>query len=814
MPSNLQDRLKKSDPATATCLLALAVQQLAGHAVEQHAVRSNDDKTITAAFEFHWPGSAAMAGQLAVGLLNHLCGATEISRSNIAEGFKKYQEVCAEGPAIDARYLFGEARKRGIPVSYKNARTLLFGQGIRSRTLLRKITDRVSDMSVRLTSDKTATLQSLAAAGLPTPDHIEVSDRAAAVAAAQRIGFPVVVKPVGTDRGVGITTDISTDAAVERAYDMARRFDKRVAVERFIPGNTYRLLVIGGRFVAASSTEPTLVIGDGRRTVSQLVDALNSQSARGPNHLKPLTWLLLDAEAESILSSAGLTKDSVLEAGRSLSLRSTSNLSRGGLSRDVTSTVHETNRSLAETCATIIGLDFAGIDFRASAIDLPWQTTGGAVIEVNTSPGLRMHHSPAIGPGVDVAAAVFANLYPAGAPSRIPVVAVTGTNGKTTTTRMIAHILRCCGLVTGRATTGELAIDDRIVEREDSAGPRAAHHILSLPIVEAAVLETARGAVIKYGLGFERCDVAVVLNIEADHIGELGISNVDELARVKQLVAASADDAVVLNADDPRCLAMAQACTAKRIILFSTAQASGAVADHVSRGGVAYHLGCEDGREVIVRSSPAGPEILVAIASLPITAGGAARHNAQNAVAALAAADQLGLERAEICAAALTFGTEARSNIGRLNHFRGLPFQVLLDYAHNAHGFAAIAEYVAKLTIAGRKICAFSMNGKRVSDDVARQSAAALAAHFDSFVPFVHDLAKKRREGLSQVFRDGLLAAGVSDDCINPLESEAKAIDAALGLAKAGDLVAVLSGGDPESNWQRILAYEARPDQL
>jgi cyanophycin synthetase len=817
LPAAFLDRLAASDETKASCLLALMLQKLAGHPVERHTVHCDGDRKVTVAFELYWAPSAIVAGQLAVRISNHLYGYAEAAAADLAERIVQFHLLCAEGPSVDARYLIAEARKRGIPAIHRgrgNLGSVEFGQGIHQRTMVRQLTDRTPSLAVRRATDKTATLKLLAAAGLPTPQHIEVADATGAVAAARKIGFPVVVKPVHTDRGIGIATDLSDIAGVENAYATARRFDDSVAVERHVPGRTFRLLVIGGRFVAASSTEPTLITGDGTSTVRHLVDRINADLSRGPGHLKPLTWLVLDEEAERTLTALSLTQESILEAGRSITLRTMSNLSRGGLSRDVTSRVHEENRRLAQLCAELLSLDFAGIDYRASAIDIPWQESGGAVIEVNCSPGLRMHHSPAIGDGVDVAAAVFSGFYPAGAPSRIPVFAVTGTNGKTTTTRMIAHICSGCGLTTGRATTGELAIGDRIVERGDHAGLRAARHILSLPIVEAAALETARGGIIKYGLGFERCDVAVVLNVEADHIDELGIRNLDELARVKQLVALSADRAVVLNADDPRCLAMAPACTAERRVLFSMSGPGQTIDAHVAQGTVVYHLNDEDGGEVIVRSSREGRETLAAVAALPVTAGGNARHNVQNAIAALAAADQIGLERADILASALSFGREARSNIGRLNFHRGLPFGVLLDYAHNAHGFAAIADYVGRLNVQGRKICVFSMNGTRISDHVARQAAGALASHFDVFVPFVHDLAKKRREGLSEIFRAGLLDAGVPVDRIDPIESEAQAIDAALASAKVGDLVAVLTGADSEMVWQRILAYEPRPDQL
>jgi cyanophycin synthetase len=392
---------------------------------------------------------------------------------------------------------------------------------------------------------------------------------------------------------------------------------------------------------------------------------------------------------------------------------------------------------------------------------------------------------------------MFELLFPKNAEKRIPIVAVTGTNGKTTTTRMVAHILKSAGLLTGVVTTEEVMVDGRVVRRGDSAGGAHARRVLTVPTVEAAALEIARGGIIKYGLGYDTCDVAIVLNVDADHLGENGINTLEQLAEVKQVVARSAERAVVLNADNEWCLGMRGAVTARNVILFSMSEANKAVTDHIGGGGTAYVLGGEGEDEAIWRVEREGRSEVVKVADLPITYNGTARHNIQNAMAALAAVEQIGLEITRIRDAAMSFSATPDCNTGRLNRIDGFPFTVILDYAHNKHGFEALAAFASASFAGRRKICVVTMNAGRNTDDTALDAMSVLAGTFDDYVTCSHRAAKKRREGFGEVLRQGLVSSGVHEDRILVRDDEEEAVRAAMDMANPGDLVMILIGYDP-----------------
>lgn len=790
----LIESLQSGSPGMVLGSLAISMQQYAGHDASQFSVHESGTGTASVAVEQQWPLVAELAGQFSVFLTDYLIGDIAWSAAELTFQLNEYLDYCAKGPDVDTRYLYGEAKKAGIPVAYTFRSGLRFGQGFRQRTLQRKLTDRTPHLAVIKATDKTRTIEALKRVGLPTPAHIEVEDADKAVTAANGIGFPVVVKPVNTDRGVGITVGIATEDAVRIAFELARRFDPRVAVERFVPGNTYRLLVIDGKFAAASCTVPTDIVGDGRSTIRQIVEQINSTQQRGPGHQRTLTRLELDEEALTILTSLNLAPDFVLKPGQSTRIRTTSNLSRGGTSVAVTGEVHQDVCRLAELCASVIGLDAAGIDYRAPSISQSWRDIECAVIEVNPSPGLRMHFAPAVGKPMNAGRAILKMLYPEGAKSRIPVVAVTGTNGKTTTTRLIAHILTHCGMVTARTTTDEMAIADHIIIRDDCAGAGFARQVLAMPHVEAAALEVARGGLIKYGLGFERCDVAVVTNIEWDHIGELGINSLDELADVKKIVADSADAAIVLNGDDPRCLKMAASGNNRRVVLFSMKTDNPEVLSHVAKGGAAFFLKRKGEEQWICRAEADGITEIINVDELPLTHKGLARHNIQNAMAAIAATEQLGLTLKDITAAARGFESSPSFNYGRLNFIDGFPFTVIVDYAHNKNGYEALCAFLRNLDVPGRKICTFGLNGARISDATALDTVAELAPHFDIFAPCDWANPKLRRAGLREVMRQGLLNAGVNRDTISTFDTEGEGVQFSLRTARKGDLVVILGG--------------------
>lgn len=793
----------------AFAMFALLLQRRAGYAVTRQSIIPRDGPCAVAAVEHIWAPAAQWAGQIAAKFVAVACKTQVTGDEELVNAVIAYEKDCEAGPCIEHRYLYFEARRRGLPAYLAPPSDLVLGHGKNLRRLHWMTTERTSHLAVRLARSKTRTLRALRDAGLPVPKHIPVTTLEDAKNAAKRLGFPLVVKPANTDRGVGITVGITSVSGLEEAYRHARKHDATVAIEKFVPGETFRMLVVNGRFVAATRTQPTPLVGDGKSTVREIVARINMSVMRGPGQQKPLSWIKFDEEALAMLRSESLTPDSVPAAGQAVYLSTTSNLSRGGQSVAVTDLVHPDNGALAETCARVVGLDMAGIDFRSGAIDKSWKQGHGAVIEVNPTPGLRMHIHPASGKGVDVASPILDMLYPQASQSRVPIVAVTGTNGKTTTTRMVAHALRRAGLVTAVTTTDDTVVDGRIIRHGDCAGAGFARLVLSVPTVEAAVLETARGGLIKFGLGFDRCSVAVVTNIEADHLGEDGVQTLEDLARVKLVVPQSADQ-VVLNADNSHCLSMRAALGGKRIVLFSTDPENSEVKEHLRGGGTAYVLAASEQGETILRLGVDGATVLVPAADIPITFGGSARHNVENALAAMAALHCIGIPDTQACESARTFRSDPEANPGRLNLLPGFPFDVIVDYAHNKHGFAAMAVFASRRPCTGRRLCVVTMNASRITDETAYDAMAALAGHFDHYVTCNHDTPLKRREGFSHVLEKGLHGSGVPDDLISVCDGEDEAMDRALALARPGDLVMMLIGYEPQRIVQRLRDQAAR----
>jgi cyanophycin synthetase len=785
------------DVFSAFVLLNKLLQLRAGHAVHRHVISRAGDDTAIVAVEHVWAPAAHMAAEFASFAVGFASGHKASSERMLDEAITEFHRRCDAGPRTTQTYLYAEALKRGIPIFLRSPGEIQFGHGRNRRLLYNNMTERTSHAAVQLATNKSRMLEVLHTAGLPVPQHIPVKDLAAARQAAEAIGFPVVVKPVDRDKGVGITAGVATLLALEAAFQHARQFSQRVSVEQFIPGDTVRLLVIDGAFVAACRTQPTPIVGDGKSTVRQLVMKINLSPDRGRGNVRPLTEIEIDDEALGILRGLSLSPDSVLPFGRTIRLRSTSNLSRGGESISMNDVIHPDNKRLAELVAAVSGLDLTGIDFRTASIEQSWKTGTGAVIEVNPNPGLRMHLRPSKGPRADIATPLFKLLYPEIRKTRIPIVAVTGTNGKTTTTRLIAHILQQQGLLTGMVTTNEVSIDGKVIARGDSAGPGPARQILSVPTLEAAVLETARGGIIKYGLGFDTCDVAVVTNVENDHVGELGVKTLEELTRVKLTVARHAEG-VVLNADNAACLSMKQQLAGKEIILFSLASGQPAVVDHVALGGTAYVLGEEGGVESICRKTKAGTERLLDVREAPLTLGGAARHNIQNVLAGFAAADLLNLPPDRTVAAIRDFPSKGSQNSGRLSFVKGFPCEVIVDYAHNKHGFAAVADFVTRHPCKGKRTCVVTMSGVRNSDDTVRDAMQALVGGFDQFYTCNGGPPQKQRQALAGLLAEGLVSAGAPPSAVIVEPEQFAAVRRAIADSSAGDLVMILHGFQPD----------------
>ena len=648
------------------------------------------------------------------------------------------------------------ARRRGIPVTRIGGQSLLrLGHGCHRRFVWAAMTEQTSVVGADIASDKVLTKRLLAEAGVPVPDGTVVTSAAAAAAALAAIGAPIVVKPRRGNHGEHVSVLVSTAEEARLAYTRAAADGPEVIVESYITGHDYRVLIIDGQLAAAAELRPAHVTGDGRRDIAALVKRANADPRRGEGHARPLTRLALDEAAFQYLAEQGHRPCSVPRRGEIAWLRRNANLSTGGTSRDVTSQVHPEVADMCCRAAGAVGLDVCGVDIRLADIAAPLhdglQRSGRAVIEINASPGLRMHLAPAEGTPRNVAGAVIDRLYPPGAARRIPIVSVTGTNGKTTTVRMIGHILRQAGLHVGMATTDGVYHDGRLVYEADASGPRSAEMVLADQAAEAAVLETARGGILRRGLGYDQADVAVVTNITADHLGCDGIDTLDDLADIKALVAEEicAGGSLVLNADDARVARLADRAAVRDrnpVVRFFTLrpadQGHHMLRRHRDAGGLGYEL--RDG--MLVEVSGQDETIMLAAGQIPGAFGGLAAHVVANALAAAAACRALGVTIKDILRGLATFNP-AKDNPGRGNVYRLRRTPVIVDYAHNPAAVAAMGRLVRDVwgpARAAGAVAAITLPGDRC-DDLVAETAAAVADAFGHVVVY-EDQDKRGRE--------------------------------------------------------------------
>jgi cyanophycin synthetase len=659
------------------------------------------------------------------------------------------------------------ARARGIPVRRVGGRSLLrIGYGHHRRLICAALTSQTSAVGVDIAADKQLSKQLLAAAGIPVAAGVAAWSAQEAADALAEIGAPVVIKPIGGNQGMNLTIGVRTAAEAAAAFAKASAAGGAALVEALVPGADYRVLVIDGQIAAAAQLRPASVTGDGSHTIGQLVELANADPRRGAGHARELTRIRLDADALSHLDALGLDDHSVPADGQLVTLRQNANLSTGGTSKDVTELVHPEIADLCRRAAAVTGLDICGIDVRLADIAAPLNDPAGhgtaqpaAVLELNACPGLRMHLSPAEGRPRDVAAAVVDSLYRPGQPARIPVISVTGTNGKTTTVRMIGQVLRQAGLRVGVSCTDGVYIGGQLVYAADASGPRSAEMVLDDPSVEAAVLETARGGIVRRGLGYDRADVAVLTNISADHLGSDGIDDMDELIHVKALVAEEIGDggSVVLNADDPVAAQLAGLAAVRArspvIRFFSLTPGNPVVEQHRAAGGLCYEVI----NDVLTETEGESLRPLLALTELPGCFGGRARHVVANALAAAAACRAAGVTAKDIRRGLATF-TPADANPGRGNIFRAGPGPggvgpagpsltsngpVIVDYGHNAAALAASGRMVAEVW-GGEPVAAVTLPGDR-RDDLVVQAAEAIATWFGTVVLY-EDSDKRGRE--------------------------------------------------------------------
>ena len=797
--------------------VAIELQNVAGEQVTFGKTRGAGKPGVyTVVYEYAQREEGIEAGELAMRLLTSLLPVslqthgilpTDWDWPTARDEFIRYAQRRALGPSTAS--LVHAAEERNIPWLRLNSQSLVqLGYGKYQQRIQATITGKTSHIAVELASDKEETNKILGSLGLPVPRQELVQTEDQAKRSARRIGYPVVTKPYNGNHGRGISIRLTNDDEVVAGFRTAREHSRSVIVETFVTGDDHRLLVVNGELVAATRRTPGHVVGDGVHTVAQLVEVVNQDPRRGVGHEKVLTRIELDAQAEMMLGRVGYDRDSVPKADEVVYLRSTANLSTGGTATDVTDIIHPDNRDMAVRAIKAIGLDVGGVDFLSDNIAESYQTHGGGICEVNAAPGFRMHVAPSEGTPRDVAGPVIDMLFPPGSPSRVPIAAVTGTNGKTTTARMLAHITKMAGFTPGLTTTDGVYIDGQRTVEGDMTGPMATRMVLADPQIDIAILETARGGLLRAGMGVPFVNVGAVLNIAADHLGMKGIDTLEQLAEVKRIVVEVARDCAVLNADDPLVLKMAAYTDAKTICYVTMNPQHALVREHIRAGGRACALEAGINGQMITLYDKGSHIPLLWTHLVPATLEGRALHNVQNAMFATAMAFSMGIKLDAIRQGLRTFGSTFFQAPGRMNVFDEHPFKVIFDYAHNAHAVGVMADLAQRLDVQGRRIIVMAGPGDRRDEDI-RAIAEAVAGRFDHYI-CRRDDGLRGRDGdeVPLILARTLKAQGVDDTQISIIPDEQEAIDAALRMGQPGDLVLIFADALTRS-WKQVIKFRA-----
>ncbi|CUJ11407.1 Cyanophycin synthetase [Achromobacter xylosoxidans] len=768
-------------------IVALTLQAYAGCPVTFGRTSSTIEPGV---FQVVVEYSEEEVGRLAMDLAQQLVqAALDDAPFDLADALKRLRELDEDvrlGPSTGS--IVNAATARNIPYRRLTQGSMVqFGWGSKQRRIQAAETDLTSAISESIAQDKDLTKMLLDAAGVPVPLGRSVTTAEDAWAAAQELGGPVVVKPRDGSQGRGVAVNIETRERVIQAFEVAEEISSEVIVERYIPGHDFRLLVVGGALVAASRRDPPQVTGDGVHTIRQLVDQVNADPLRGDGHATSLTKIRFDDIALATLKKQGFDADSVPAPGTLIFLRNNANLSTGGSATDVTDEVHPEMAARAVSAARMIGLDICGVDVVAESVHYPLEDQNGGVVEVNAAPGLRMHLNPSFGKGRAVGEAIIANMYADGDDGRIPVVAVAGTNGKTTTVRLTAHILGTAGNRVGMTNSDGVYVDNLRIDTGDCSGPRSARSVLMHPDVDAAVFETARGGILREGLAFDRCNVAIVTNIGmGDHLGLGYISTVEDLAVVKRVIVQHVHPSgtAVLNAADPIVAEMASSCPGS-ITYFAEDRNHPVMATHRAQGlRVVYR----DGNAIV--AAQGGEEARFPLAEIPLTRNGTIVFQVENAMASIAAAWALGLDWSIVRRGLATFVNDAQTAPGRFNVFDYRGATVIADYGHNPDAILALVRAVDAMP-AKRRSVVISGAGDRRDEDI-RMQTEILGEAFDDVLLYQDQCQRGRADGeVLALLQQGLVNASRTRH-IEEIHGEFLAIDTALARLNAGDLCLIL----------------------
>lgn len=775
--------------------IALEIQTLADMDTGFGRTRGYGEKGVyNVVFSYIEESVGRYAAKAAVRICEALIAGDPYDLEEDIQRMRELRESERLGPSTGSIVL--EAQSRGIPWIRLNKYSLVqLGYGANQKRIQATVTSETSSIGVELACDKEDTKYLLEQAEVEVPRGDIISRESGLEDACRYVGYPLVIKPIDGNHGRGITVDINSYEDALVAFKIAKEVSRRVIVEKYITGEDYRLLVINNNFVAAAKRTPAHVVGDGKSTIEELVEEVNKDPRRGYGHEKVLTAITINDLTKTIIADAGYTVGSVLKEGERLILKDTANLSTGGTAEDVTDIVHPANVSMAERISKIIDLDICGIDVMTSDISQPLSDTGGAVLEVNAGPGFRMHLAPTSGLPRNVAAPVVDKLFPQkGDTGRIPIVAITGTNGKTTTSRLIAHIAKMNGQRVGYTTSDGVYIQNRMLMKGDCTGPASAEFVLKDPTVNFAVLECARGGLLRAGLGFKKCDVAIVTNVSADHLGLKGIHTIEQLARVKAVIPETVlpDGYAILNADDDLVYEMRRNIKCN-LALFSMDENNPRIQALQRIGGITAIY--ENGYVTLCRGE--WKMRLMKAENIPLTYGGKALFMIQNILPAIIAANVQGISIEDTKAALETFIPSASSTPGRLNLFKFKNFDILLDYAHNPAGMRALQKFTNNLE-ATIKVGIIAGIGDRREEDNNEMGSIA-AEMFDEIII----RQDKNLRGKSEIDLINMLDAGIKKQDPNKkttiIPSEKDAITHAVAHAEKGSLIVLCSDVVPDA---------------
>lgn len=768
--------------------IALEIQTLAG--METGFGRTRETKTpgvYNVVFSYVEEKVGVFAAESSVRIAQALIDGIDYDLQADIQEMRKIRERVRLGPSTGS--IVEEAVSRDIPWIRLGTNSLVqLGYGVNQMRFQATITCKTSNIAVDIACDKEETKKMLEAASIPVAKGDICVDEEDLELTIKRIGYPIVIKPLDGNHGKGASINVTTWEDAKLGLEYAKKYSRRVIVEKFITGFDFRVLVIDNKVVAAAQRVPAHVVGDGKQTIQELIDETNLDPRRGYGHENVLTEITVDRDTTELLQKLNYTLETVPAASEIVYLKSTANLSTGGTSIDVTDMMHPENIFFAERIARVIGLDVCGIDIMAQNLTQSLKENGGVILEVNAAPGFRMHLAPSEGLPRNVAAPVIDMLYPPGKPSRIPIIAVTGTNGKTTTTRLLAHIVKNNGYKVGFTTSDGIYVQNHMMEKGDTTGPISAEIILKDPTVEFAVLETARGGILRSGLGFSRCDIGIITNIQEDHLGLSDIHDLKDLARVKSVVVKSIkkDGWAVLNAEDENCVEIAKELECN-IAYFSMDEMNHVIVNHCKQGGTAAIF--ENGFITIKKGDW---KIRVErVTHIPLTMNGKAKFMIANTLAATLASYLYGFKTDDIKLPLTTFIPGAAQTPGRMNIFDFKKFRVMIDFAHNPSGYRGVEEFLENID-ASRKIGIIAGVGDRRDEDII-ECATIAARMFDHIIIRQEKHLRGRTEQeIIDLILQGIASVDktVSTEII-PLEVDA--IKHAITSAEEGTFITALS---------------------